>query len=78
MTESAIRHAIVALGAMDKKMETLDEFKSLSLDEQEKSSHLHHLNALKEYSTAISKMRVSSNSRALSPLPRCILNNTND
>jgi hypothetical protein len=58
LSDESLRHAGVALGAMDMKMETLDEFKSLSLDEQGKSSHLHHLNALNEYSLAISKMRV--------------------
>jgi hypothetical protein len=64
VSDDALRHAVVALGAMDMKMETIDEFKSLSLDDQDKSSHLHHLNALKEYSVAISKMRVS-----VSPAP---------
>jgi hypothetical protein len=40
------------------KMETIREFERLSLEDKGKSSHQHHLNALEEYSVAISKMRV--------------------
>lgn len=71
VSDDSLRHAVVALGAMDMKMETLDEFESLSLDVQDKSSHLHHLNALKEYSVAISKMRVSAFPAPVEQLPQC-------
>ncbi|KAE9375400.1 hypothetical protein N431DRAFT_333595 [Stipitochalara longipes BDJ] len=60
VSEDSLRHAVVALAAMDMKMQTLDDFESLSLSDQDKSSHLHHMNALNEYSVAISKMRVSN------------------
>jgi len=60
VADEPLRHAVVALGAMDKKMETLDELQNLSLDDHENSSHFHHLNALEEYSVAISKMRAST------------------
>lgn len=59
VSDPSLRHVVIALGALDVKMETLQEFKSLSLEDKEKSSHQHHLNALEEYSKAISKMRVS-------------------
>jgi hypothetical protein len=58
VSEPSLRHAVVALGALDMKMETIREFERLSLEDKEKSSHQHHLNALEEYSVAISKMRV--------------------
>jgi hypothetical protein len=57
-TEPSLRHAVVALGALDMKMETLQEFESLSLENKATSAHQHHLNALEEYSVAIRKMRV--------------------
>jgi Fungal specific transcription factor domain len=60
VSEPSLRHAVVALGALDMKEESLEEFKSLSLEEKSKSPHVHHLNALREYSVAISKMRVST------------------
>jgi hypothetical protein len=58
VSDPSLRHAVIALGALDMKMETLQEFKSLSLEDKEKSSHQYHLNALEEYSKAIGKMRV--------------------
>jgi hypothetical protein len=60
VSDPSLRHAVVALGALDMKMETLPKFKSLSLEEEDKSSHQHHLNSLEEYSKAISQMRVST------------------
>ena len=59
VSEPSLRHAVVALGALDMKDDSLLDFQSLSLEEKEKSPHVHHLNALQEYSVAISKMRVS-------------------
>jgi hypothetical protein len=71
VSDDSLRHAVVALGALDMTMETLDEFKSPSLDAQDKSSHLHHLNALQGYSVAISKMRVSAFPAPVEQLPQC-------
>ncbi|KAF8863511.1 hypothetical protein BDZ45DRAFT_102262 [Acephala macrosclerotiorum] len=60
VSEPSIRHAVVALGALDLTAESLQDFEKLSLDDQNENPHQHHQNALRQYTTAIKEMRAAS------------------
>ncbi|KAE8452783.1 hypothetical protein EG329_013055 [Mollisiaceae sp. DMI_Dod_QoI] len=60
VSEPSIRHAVVALGALDLTSESLGDFQNLYLDDQTENPHLHHKNALRQYTTAIKEMRAAS------------------
>ncbi len=57
-SESSIRHAVVALGALDLAAGSLQDFSHLSLDARKETPLKHHQNALKQYATAIKEMRL--------------------
>ncbi|KAH6718332.1 hypothetical protein BKA61DRAFT_301134 [Leptodontidium sp. MPI-SDFR-AT-0119] len=61
-TNPAIRHALVAIGALDKTSETARDFRRLSVDTADgiPSSNEHHRTALRQYTKAVSLMRSSS------------------
>lgn len=56
----SIRHAVVALGALDMTAEIMGGYQKLDLDEQKESPHQHHQAALRQYATAIKEMRASA------------------
>jgi hypothetical protein len=58
MSEPSIRHAVVALGALDKTAERLEVFGTSA--ESSKDPALHHQNALKQYTIAIKYMRAAA------------------
>lgn len=60
-TNPAIRHALIAIGALDKTSETARDFRKLSVDASDgmPSSSEHHHTALKQYTKAVSLMRAS-------------------
>jgi hypothetical protein len=60
MSETSIRHAVVALGALDMTAETQGDSGTVSLDNRKDSPYQHHQNALKEYTTAIKHMKIAS------------------
>ncbi|CZR53271.1 uncharacterized protein PAC_03149 [Phialocephala subalpina] len=60
VSEPSIRHAVVALGALDLTAESLQDFEKLSLDDQNENPNQHHQNALRRYTTAIKEMRIAS------------------
>lgn len=60
ISEPSIRHAVVALGALDLTAESLQDFEKMSLDDWNENPHQHHQNALRQYTTAIKEMRAAS------------------
>ena len=60
VTEPSIRHAVLALGALDKTAESLEDFGSLPCVSEANDPARHHQNALKQYTTAIGHMRVAA------------------
>ncbi|PMD52505.1 uncharacterized protein K444DRAFT_573024, partial [Hyaloscypha bicolor E] len=60
-SDSSIKHAIIALGALDKTAEITRDFNKLSLDNfpkaERKTANEHHRFALEEYSRAVADMR---------------------
>ena len=66
VSEAAIRHAVVALGALDKTAESFEAFgtSAVSLIERRRQDAvLHHRNALQQYATAIQYMREAASRR---------------
>jgi hypothetical protein len=59
MSEPSIRHAVVALGALDMTAETQGDTGTVSLHNR-KDPYQHHQNALKQYTTAIKHMKIAS------------------
>ncbi|KAL2062021.1 hypothetical protein VTL71DRAFT_6287 [Oculimacula yallundae] len=61
-TNPALRHAIIAIGALDKTSETARDFRNLSVDGSTgtSSSNEHHRAALQQYTKAVSLMRSSN------------------
>ena len=66
-SDSSIRHAIIALGALDKTAEITRDFNKLSLDNFPKAESItaneHHQFALEEYAKAIANMRTGDTLR---------------
>ncbi|KAH7356812.1 hypothetical protein BKA65DRAFT_450661 [Rhexocercosporidium sp. MPI-PUGE-AT-0058] len=62
-SEPSIRHAVIALGALDLAAGTLQDFTPMSLDAFKETPLQHHQNALKQYSTAIKEMRQAALTR---------------
>jgi hypothetical protein len=60
MSEPSIRHAVVALGALDMIAETQGDTGTVSLDNRKDDPYQHHQNALKQYTTAIKHMKIAS------------------
>jgi hypothetical protein len=60
MSEPSIRHAVVALGALDMTAETQGDTGTISLDNRKGDPYQHHQNALKQYTTAIKHMKIAS------------------
>jgi hypothetical protein len=60
VSDASIRHAVVALAALDKTAESFEAFGSSPLNEAARKSAQHHQNALKQYTTAIQYMRAAS------------------
>ncbi|KAG4430466.1 hypothetical protein IFR05_014055 [Cadophora sp. M221] len=56
-SEPSIRHAVVALGALDLAARSLQDFSPMSLDAWKETPLQHHQNALSQYTTAIKEMR---------------------
>ncbi|PMD44773.1 hypothetical protein L207DRAFT_526064 [Hyaloscypha variabilis F] len=63
-SDSSIKHAIIALGALDKTAEITRDFNKLSLDNFPKAERItaneHHQFALEEYAKAVATMRTGS------------------
>jgi hypothetical protein len=61
----AIRHAIVALGALDKTAELVQSFDKLSLTpiERDAAANAHHRNALRQYSKAVKHMAADASAK---------------
>ncbi|KAH7311102.1 hypothetical protein BKA65DRAFT_558921 [Rhexocercosporidium sp. MPI-PUGE-AT-0058] len=75
-TNPAIRHALIAIGALDKTSETARDFHKLSVDASDgmPSSSEHHRTALRQYTKAVTLMRSSSQSMDLkSTLLNCLV-----
>lgn len=62
-SEPSIRHAVVALGALDLAARSLRDFSPMSLDAWRETPLQHHQNALKQYATAIKAMRQAALTR---------------
>jgi len=64
-TDDSIKHASIALGALDKTAETIADFGKLSLDNapEEVSANEHHRFALEEYTKAVASMRAGSTAK---------------
>ena len=60
VAEPSIRHAVIALGALDKTAVSLQVYGSLSGDFHRNDPAQHHQNALKQYTTAIRYMRAAA------------------
>jgi hypothetical protein len=60
MSEPSIRHAVVALGALDMTAETQGDTGTISLENRKEDPYQHHQNALKQYTTATKHMKIAS------------------
>lgn len=60
VAEPSIRHAVVALGALDKTAGSLEDFSSIPGVVERNDPAQHHQNALKQYATAIKYMRAAA------------------
>lgn len=60
VSEPSIRHAVVALGALDKTAESQADFHSFNLDDRTENPLQHHEFALRQYATAVKEMRTAS------------------
>jgi hypothetical protein len=59
-SEPCIRHAVVAIGALDKTFQSARDFESMSFDSSAEKPSQHHQNALRQYTKAIKQMRVAA------------------
>jgi hypothetical protein len=61
----AIRHAIVALGALDKTAELVQSFDKMALTpvERDAAANAHHQNALRQYSKAVKHMAADASAK---------------
>ncbi|KAI9049923.1 hypothetical protein LZ554_006070 [Drepanopeziza brunnea f. sp. 'monogermtubi'] len=61
-SQPAIKHAVIALGALDLAADSHRDFSRLSLNGRSKNPQEHHHNAFRQYTTAIREMRIAAES----------------